>query len=106
MKIFIFWYNSFMNDKQLIDELAILHNCIYSNGKPNRTKLAKIIQVEYPTLASWYQENKIPQYKSYGKLYMETLYKLKKTEKELELYKDIDKSKEALRSFQKENNEW
>lgn len=94
-----------MNDKQLIDELAILHNCIYSNGKPNRTKLAKIIQVEYPTLASWYQENKIPQYKSYGKLYMETLYKLKKTEKELELYKDIDKSKEALRSFQKENNE-
>ena len=94
-----------MNDKQLIDELAILHNCIYSNGKHNRTKLAKIIQVEYPTLASRYQDNLIPQYKSYGKLYMETLYKLKKTEKELNLYKDIDKSKDALRSFQKENNE-
>ena len=94
-----------MTDKQLIDELAILYNCIYSNGKPNRTKLAKVIQVEYPTLASWYQENKIPQYKSYGKLYMETLYKLKKTEKELKLYKDIDKSFKALRSFQKEHNE-
>lgn len=89
-----------MNDKQLIDELAILHNCIYSNGKPNRTQLAKIIQVEYPTLASWYQDNKIPQYKSYGKLYLETLYKLKMSEKELNLYKDIDKSKEALRGFQ------
>lgn len=94
-----------MTDKQLIDELAILYNCIYSNGKPNRTKLAEIIHVEYPTLASWYQNNQIPQYKSYGKLYMETLYKLKKTEKELELYKDIDKSFKALRSFQKENNE-
>jgi hypothetical protein len=94
-----------MNDKQLIDELAILYNCIYSNGKPNRTKLAGIIHVEYPTLASWYQNNQIPQYKSYGKLYMETLYKLKKSEKELELYKDIDKSFKALRSFQKEHNE-
>lgn len=94
-----------MTDKQLIDKLAILHNCIYNNGKPNRTKLAKIIQVEYPTLASWYQNNQISQYKSYGKLYMEVLYKLKMSEKELELYKDIDKSKEALRSFQKEHNE-
>lgn len=93
-----------MSDKQLIDELAILHNCIYSNGKPNRTKLAKVIQVEYPTLASWYQENKIPQYKSYGKLYLETLYKLKISEKELNLYKDIDKSKEALREFQNNLN--
>lgn len=89
-----------MTDKQLIDELAILYNCIYSNKKPNRTKLARIIQVEYSTLASWYQDNLIPQYKSYGKLYMETLYQLKKTEKELNLYKDIDKSKEALRRFQ------
>lgn len=89
-----------MTDKQLIDELAILHNCIYSNGKPNRTKLAKIIQVEYPTLASWYQDNLIPQYKSYGKLYIETLYKLKKTEKELGLYKDIDNSISVLREFQ------
>lgn len=94
-----------MTDKQLIDELAILYNCIYSNGKPNRTKLAKIIQVEYPTLASWYQDNLIPQYKSYGKLYLETLYKLKNTEKELNLYKDIDKSKEALREFQKAKDE-
>ena len=78
-----------MNDKQLIDELAISHNCIYSNGKPNRSKLAKVIQVEYPTLASWYQNNQIPQYKSYGKLYIETLYKLKISEKELNLYKKI-----------------
>lgn len=94
-----------MTDKQLIDELAIWYNCIYSNGKPNRTKLAEIINVEYSTLASWYQNNQIPIYKSYGKLYLESLYKLKKTEKELELYKDIDKSFKALRSFQKENNE-
>lgn len=94
-----------MTDKQLIDELAILHNCIYSNGKPNRTQLAKIIQVEYPTLASWYQDNKIPQYKSYGKLYLETLYKHKMSEKELNLYKDIDKTKEALREFQKVKDE-
>lgn len=94
-----------MTDKQLIDELAILHNCIYSNEKPNRTKLAKVIQVEYPTLANWYQDNLIPKYKSYGKLYLETLYKLKKTEKELNLYKDIDKTKEALREFQKAKDE-
>lgn len=59
-----------MTDKQLIDKLAILHNCIYNNGKPNRTKLAELIRVEYPTLASWYQNNQIPTYKSYGKLYL------------------------------------
>lgn len=89
-----------MTDKQLIDNLAILHNCITANGKPNRTKLAELIQVEYSTLASWYQNNSIPTYKSYGKLYLETLYKLKISEKELNLYKEIDKSKEALKSFQ------
>lgn len=59
-----------MSDKQLIDELAILHNCIYSNGKPNRTQLAKIIQVEYPTLASWYQNNQIPQCFSFETFYI------------------------------------
>jgi len=88
-----------MTAKELINNLAILHNCTYSNGKPNRTKLAELIQVEYPTLASWYQNNQIPTYKSYGKLYLETLYKLKMSEKELNLYKDIEKSKEALREF-------
>lgn len=91
-----------MTDKQLIDELAILYDCIHYNNKPNRTKLAELIRVEYPTLASWYQNNQIPTYKSYGKLYLESLYKLKMAEKELELYKDIDKSFEALRSFQKQ----
>lgn len=38
-------------------------------------------------------------------MYEYTLYKLKKTEKELELYKNIYKSFKALRSFQKEHNE-
>jgi len=89
-----------MTDKQLIDNLAILHNCTTAKGKPNRTELAKVIQVEYPTLASWYQNNQIPTYKSYGKLYLETLYELKINEKELNLYKDIDKSREALKEFQ------
>ena len=89
-----------MNSRELIDNLAILHNCITAKGKPNRTELAKVIQVEYPTLASWYQNNQIPTYKSYGKLYLETLYKLKMSEKELNLYKEIDRSKEALRDFQ------
>lgn len=92
-----------MTDKELIDSLAILYDCTDSNGKAIRTKLAPIIKVEYPTLAMWYQKNQIPTYKSYGKLYLETLYKLKMREKELDLYKDIDKSKQALKDFQNNN---
>lgn len=89
-----------MSDKELIDKLAVLYECVFEDGKPNRTKLAEKIYVEYPTLAEWYRKNKIPTYKRHGKLYLETLYKLKKAEKELGLYKDIENVQEALKSFQ------
>lgn len=89
-----------MTDKELIDKLAILHNCTDSKGKPNRTAFAELLNIDYNTLSYWYRKNKIPSHKAYSKQYLVTLYELKMAQKELQLYKDIDKAKKALQDFQ------
>lgn len=83
-----------MTDKKLIDKLIKLYNC------KSLKAFAELHSIEYPTIAKWHSKDEIPTYKSYGKLYLLSLLELAETKKELNLYKDIDKSKKALKDYQ------